>query len=534
MSESIASKEQTVVAEAGATRRPHLPSLLSRDAVWPFVVPACLLLASLVLRFPSFFPVMVGEDEGTYMVQAREWLRGGWPYVAVWDMHPIGAPALFALTFSVLGESLFAVRFLSVLAVAATGAALYQMVRVAGGPRAVGLAAGLIYTGHSLFLSGVSTNTELLFAPFVALAMAGAIAAARRALDEGAPPGWRDTLLVGVPVGLALLIKSNVAVEGSAAFLLMIVPAWWRGVLPVGRLLALAACYAVVCAAPTLLMGAVYLLRGELDAYIDGNFLGPLRYLGGEAAPRAEVIRIVSMALLNCALLFALGTAALVMGARRRAHGFGLLSAALLLWFVAATIQIAALGKFYDHYFLAWLPPLATLGALGAWRLARAVRPGPAAAAFAIVVGMATLVPWTNSLAQRALIGFGLRNPVEQVAALVAAGIEPGEPVYVVNYAPIVYFLARAGTSTPYVFPAHLAGNADGKLGTVNPAGIDLEAEVTRILDAHPRVIVLHRGHWGSVRPTIAGLVSDALARSYVRAGSVDVAGGPVEVWRHK
>ncbi|MBX6744723.1 MAG: hypothetical protein IRY87_22050, partial [Acetobacteraceae bacterium] len=46
---------------------------------WAVLVPAVMLLASLGLRALGFLPAVIDTDEGLYMVQAREWLRGGWP-----------------------------------------------------------------------------------------------------------------------------------------------------------------------------------------------------------------------------------------------------------------------------------------------------------------------------------------------------------------------------------------------------------------------------------------------------------------------
>ena len=51
-----------------------------------------MVLISLLARGVGFIPSVLDPDESLYLLQAREWLRGGWPYVAVWDMHPVGAP----------------------------------------------------------------------------------------------------------------------------------------------------------------------------------------------------------------------------------------------------------------------------------------------------------------------------------------------------------------------------------------------------------------------------------------------------------
>jgi hypothetical protein len=470
------------------------------------------------------------------MLQAREWLRGGWPYVAVWDMHPLGAPALFAGAFALLGESVFSIRLLGVVSVAATGAVLMMMVRAAGGERVVGLAAGVIYVGHSLLMNGTPTNTEILFAPFVALAWMAAVAACRRVITGGAAPGWRDMLLMGLPMGLALLIKSVVVMEGCAAFLLVVAVAWRHAALPLGRLAAIALCYAAACAAPTLLAGLPYLVQGQLDAYVNANFVAPRLYMLDTAVP-AEAIRQTAIAILSSAWPIVLGLLGIIMAlraGRRLAGGPSalLLPGAALLWLTAATLGILVMGKFYDHYFLTWLPPLALLGALGARGLSRFMRPGPVGLAFAILVASGTALPWATSISERVRTGFGLRNPVQEVASQVAAIINPGDLIYVVNADPIIYVLAKAAIPTPYAFPQHLADQADSKFAGVNPAMIDQDTEVGRVLASGPQAIVVHRGLWDGLRPRAASQIGLALDQRYGLIGTVSAVGGLIEVWR--
>jgi len=526
--------------EAPHPARPGLRRTgIRRVLLWWLGAVTLLLVTALILRIPSFFPVGLTPDEGLYMVQAREWLRGGWPYIAVWDMHPIGAPALFAATFALLGESLFSIRLLGVFSVTATAAALILVARAAGGSRNIGLAAGLLYTGQSMLLNGLSTNTEILFAPLVALSMAAALRTCHRLLQGGAPPNWRDMLLMGLPIGFALLLKSVVVMEGSAAFLLVLLVAWRCNALTLPRVLWLALCYAVICAAPILLAGLPYLLQGQFGAYAYPNFIVPFHYIS-EGASRTAALRQTALALLGTGWAFALTAVALLtLGwrprAQRRPAGTGLLLLGSAFWFAAATAGIVVLDKFYDHYFLTWLPPLSLAGAIGARQLARSMRPARARLAFALVVLAATLSPWSTAISERVLTGFGLRNPPSEVAQGVAAVIQPGDPIYVVNDDPIIYVLARAGVATPYAFPGHLADQADNRLGgDFNPAMIDQVAEVTRVLGERPRAIVLHRGRWDFVLPEAADLISAALAQDYALASTVEALGGTVEIWRHR
>ncbi len=71
--------------------------VMSLAGGWPGWSPLAFLGLALLLRAPGFPAAVLDPDEGLYLVQARAWLGGGWPFVAVWDMHPPGAPALRVL-----------------------------------------------------------------------------------------------------------------------------------------------------------------------------------------------------------------------------------------------------------------------------------------------------------------------------------------------------------------------------------------------------------------------------------------------------
>lgn len=244
---------------------------------------AALPVLVLALRALGFLPSVMDWDESLYALQAREWLHGGWPLVAAWDMHPIGAPAMFAAAMQVFGQSIFAIRLLGVMAVSATGWALFFAARAAGLGPATGYAAALLYAGHGLMPGGMSVNTELLFAPFTTAAMALAIHGVAR---PELRPGWGRLCAMGLLVGWALLIKPVAVAEGCLAFALLVAAPWRLGQLSLARVLGFAAAYALLCALPTLGFGVIYAAMGELDAYLDGTFYAPFRYAQGAAGER--------------------------------------------------------------------------------------------------------------------------------------------------------------------------------------------------------------------------------------------------------
>lgn len=488
-----------------------------------------LFAAAFLLRLTSFVPGVVDTDEGLYMVQAREWLAGGWPLVVAWDMHPVGAPAMFALAFAAFGTSVEAARLLGTLCVGATAGALYAVARVGGLPRAVGVAAGVIYAAQTLLLSGLSTNTELLIAPFITGAMAIGLRGALRGLGpQPEAPGWGALCAMGVLVGLALLVKQVVVPEGCLAFALLVGPALLRGALPWRRALAMAGAYALLCAGPFLLMGLVYLLQGWLAEYIDGSLLAPFRY-SLERIPPAEASRRITAAALQVAPAFVAAGVALAAWRPWQDRPGRWLTGFLLFWFAVISLAIAAPGFYFAHYFLLWLPPLSLLAAIGAWKVARAVaRPELLRPAFIGLVALIAADAWRAELFNRIERGPGLmhRDPAREVAAAVAALAGPGGTAFIANYHPSIYVMSGAALATRFPFPAHLTGVFEDLSDT------NTQAELDRVLASRPRVIVVDRGWMHNMRPAAAAEVMATVAAHYDLAATVQEARGPVEIYR--
>ncbi len=491
-------------------------------------VPLVMLAAALLLRSISFPPSVIDWDESLYILQAREWLRGGWPLVAIWDMHPVGAPAMVSLAMLIMGESIAAVRVLGVIAVAATGTALFAMARILGAPRRVGLAAGVLYIAHTVLLGGLATNTELLFAPFTASAIALGARSMRRAAEDLPAAGWRSLAVMGLLMGWALMVKPVVVPHGCLAFALFTLPAWWRGQLPLKRGLAMAGVYAALCALPTVLMAFAYLLHGELQAFVDGSFLAPMRYAHGRI-PLQAALHQVLVAVLSLGWVFALAVLGLVGWRPKRLGWASMVTGVGLLWFLCATVAIVGPGMFYGHYFLIWLAPASLLAALGAWRIAQLVQPRFAVAALLVLVPLIAADAFLQQYLPRLAAGsINAPDTPRRVAALMARELHEGEAIFVVNYQPIVYFLSGAEIPTRLAFPGHLTGHF------ADVADINTDAELARVLAMQPRFIVVDRGYWADVRPEAAVMITAALEAGYDRAASFPELRGPIQVWRRR
>lgn len=480
---------------------------------WP---PLAFLGLALLMRAPGFRAAVLDPDEGLYLVQAQAWLRGGWPFVAVWDMHPPGAPALLVPALALGGDPIVALRLMGVAAVATTASLLHALARRLGAGPGPALAAGLIYTAYSTIPGALATNTEILFAPFIALAALLLVTEARRA----APPRAGAVFAAGLAAGMAIWIKQVTALEASALWLTMAGCGMAGGRIGPWRLLGLAALFALGAGAPSIGVGAGYWAAGQGEAWWHANILAALHYVGpGEEA--AELRRRLIGA------VPAIGPLVLATLPAWRERTAWL----VLPWLAGSALAVAAPMKFYDHYMLILAPPLSLLAAFGLAALVRrAVVPGLQGRGFAVLVALLMAMPMGGMLLPRLAEGIGLRgeDPVRATARVAAEALRPGEALFVANWHAATYALARVPPPTRLAFPAHLSGR-DTAL-----AGIDTQAELLRVLALPPGVIVVDPGRWGPIRAEARAAIEAALARDYVLAATIQDGRGPVEVWRHR
>lgn len=496
--------------------RPDQGGMWQAARSWNGRAPLAFLGLALLLRAPGFPAAVLDPDEGLYLVQAQAWLNGGWPFLAVWDMHPPGAPALLVPALALMGDPIIALRLVGVVAVAATASLLHALARRLGATPGPALGAGLIYTAYSTMPGGLATNTELLFAPFIALAALLLLTEARRA----APPRAGAVFAAGLAAGMAVWVKQVAALEASALWPTMAGCALAGGRLGPRRLLVLAALFALGAGAPSLGVGAGYWVAGHGEAWWHANILAALHYAG----PGEELAELRRRLVGAVPALGPLALAALLAWRDRTAR-------LLLPWLAGSALAVAAPMKFYDHYMLILAAPLSLLAAFGlATLVRRAVVPGLQARGLAMLVALVMAMPVGGMLLPRLAEGIGLRgeDPVRATARAAAEALRPGEALFVANWHAATYALAGMPPPTRLAFPAHLSGR-DTAL-----AGIDTQAELLRVLALPPGVIVVDPGRWEPIRAEARAAIEAALARDYLLAATIQDGRGPVEVWRHR
>jgi len=391
--------------------------------------------AAFALRAASFRVSVIDWDESLYLVIVQRWLQGALPYVSVWDQHPIGLPALL-LVFTWIGcDALLAARVAGTLAVAATAAVFYLFgARLLSRP-SVGLLAGIMYIIYMNRYQSLPANTEL----FTNFLVASAAYILWRVAMTAALAGRLRTASVcaaGLTLGLGLQFKCVVLPETVflCSGLLLLAYLWlvpWRQVLGHGLLLIVAG----------LIPAGVVILycwsAGILSAFLDANIAANAAYIGVLPDTHQLLDGLHRGAAPLLPLVFG-GAIGLALGWRiRRTEPW--VAAALawvVLWLVAAGLDVVLPLKFWPHYFNTLIPPLCLPAAFAVVSMAQ--RRGRSSAISAASLALFLLVP--AAYGDAADITKERQRTLHDVPRLVADRIATSArigTVYVFNYEPI-------------------------------------------------------------------------------------------------
>ena len=125
-----------------------------------------LLLFSIMLRLPVFFPTVMDHDESTYLIIAQQLLQGKIPYVDNLDVKPVGIYLLFAAILKIW-NSIFAIRLFAAIVLAISGYLLYKIHFILFSHARVAMVVAFLYLLCANFHKWTwSSNTEVFFQCF--------------------------------------------------------------------------------------------------------------------------------------------------------------------------------------------------------------------------------------------------------------------------------------------------------------------------------------------------------------------------------
>jgi 4-amino-4-deoxy-L-arabinose transferase-like glycosyltransferase len=403
-----------------------------------------LLALTFVLRLPAFFTPVFNSDETFLATQAHVLNDGGQLYQDAIDRKPPIVPYVYAATFAFFETTaLWSVRVVAMLAVALTALLLAIEARRRYGARA-GWIAGILFVVAMVSFApqdGQAANFEVFMLP----SMTAAILFARRGRG----------FLAGVAVSAAMLAKQT-----GAATLLPVVYliARARGKRGVAQVFA-------GFSIPTVL---VALAMGPAQLFY-WTVLGNGSYVGMKTMSTVVLTTFLFMtgmwALCNLPLLWKIPSA---WKERRLVALDGQRDTDLWLWLLSAAVSVAFGLRFFGHYYLQMIPPLALLaaGALTRGSELWAKR----AVAFALVIGVGF-----------SIAGYvyrpGMPEPnYESVSRYLATTTNPDDPIYVWGSVPEIYWASGRRPATRFLTSSFMTGTYPGRPPADANTGADTAA----------------------------------------------------------
>ncbi len=307
-----------------------------------------LLAAVAVLRVAGFLFGPVNLDECDFALFGRLVREGATPYLGVVDNKPPLTYLAFALANLAGGSThwVFSVHVLGIATVFLTSVALFAAARAWTGDERQGWAAAWLAVGAGLCESP-SVSAELL----MNLPAAAALYWLARAGRENRL--WFDAA-AGAAAAVATLFKQQAVVLPAAAM----VSIAWEGLRGRERAWQRLACLACGFAVPWLVVAGVFDRLGGLPALCEWLLLRNLAQVGSPSPfSLARALGAVATCVLGATLLPWLLA---LRGARRPQ---GVFHRTLVVLLALTAIPVFMGGRFYEHYFLQFVPPLALLGA---------------------------------------------------------------------------------------------------------------------------------------------------------------------------
>ncbi|MCU1282165.1 MAG: hypothetical protein JWM53_5711 [bacterium] len=419
---------------------PKQPSATRSSRAWRLA--AALLAIVLLLRAVGFVFGVVDNDETDFLLVGRIMSTGGLPYVDAFDHKP---PLLYLLFLpsAWITWQVWPMQIVAVLFVTATCLVLGRAAMLWSGSSTAGVAAALGCALASA-CNVVSVNAELL------LNLPASVALWCFILAERKP---RFLFACGLAIGLASLIKHQAGILLVALVLAELLSrrrAPWR-VFPMLLGFSL----------PWLVASWPYAARSQLAAFYEWNVTRNLHYSFrsfGSPLPRF-VLGMVAYAFGAAPLLW-------IFACRRsrRLAGAGRIRVGLVLAFWLTSISVSLGGRFYNHYYLQFVPPLCLLAAAPAaalWRMRRRLRPSQRRWALGLV-----LLPVVTAQAIHVGRGLAGRYPSQEprtraIADWLRQHTRADERVVVYGHFTPVYQESKRLPGTRYIHTSQLFGNVD-------------------------------------------------------------------------
>ena len=453
-------------------------------------------------RLPTINFDVLNVDEAVYLLIGRAWRMGALPYVDIVDRKPLGLFFINAVADGFFWDPIIGARIIGLIATLIAAWLIMEFAQrfMRQGPM-VGMACGLLYSTYALLFAGDAVEAPIFSAPFL-LGAAILVMGEITALRSGDAPTVKRLMGAGLLLGITFQIKYVTAMEAFAFGAMYLLAGWNASRAHSGhshpsllRQVVLAASAMTLAAlAPMALAYGAYAALGHGPEFIFYVFSSNLDR-GVTDASAAVFLRRISLFSLAFLPLLILSGRFLLRRARACVHerevprsvvGF------LTAWFAAAMIAGIAQLQFYDHNFYEAVLPLALTAGAGLRPANAGNRAHNAALKTAAVVLGLALAGYAGKYVMD-IADNGSPYQPSRIASDIASA--RARSMYVFNYHSLLYAVADIQLPTKYPLASHMLRDLEAR-----SFHFDAVAEITRILDEDPDMIVVER----PVSPTVS------------------------------
>lgn len=433
------------------------------------------LLASVALRFFSFFPSVLDHDESTYLIIGRDILHGKALYTDVTDTKPVGIFLFYAGLEFLFGSSIFWKRFVFALFVGATSFLIFKASKKLFYNNKVAFASGVIYLFYTSVWNyhGRSPNTELLF-NFCTIA----------GLLFFLNKNTKSYFAGGFVLGIGFIIKYLVLFDLFAILLFFFVvemntikeKSFWK---IFGRF----AMAGIAFCIPFGLVNLYFWLGNNFNDFYFITYELPGNYGGSPSWSRYFIMladfigKFLPISILVFYVIFKKNKPI-----EQQYKWF------FALWIASVLFAIYIPGKEFSHYTIQLMLPLSLLAGIFFHpdfepnrNLAKLYSKKTGLILLAVLIITVQSIAFNDEFLKPDL--------PREVAAYISKEKKPGDRVFVSNYEQIVYYLLEINSPTKFVHSNLLFTN------THKVFNINAEEEVKRIMDTKPEFVIVQRNN---------------------------------------
>ena len=426
------------------------------------------------LRFFSFFPSVIDHDESTYLEIARMLLEGKTLYVDMVDIKPPGIFLILAGFQLIFSYSLFIIRLLVSLWIAATAFILYKSALLLTRDERASTASGFIYI---IFIStwsfyGISITPEIFFNLFT-------ISSLFVLLKMENPVKY---LWAGLLAGIGFIIKYLVLFDFAAFVLFFLILEIRKLKLGGGAVVLRLINAGTGFLIPFLITNLWYYLNGHYDALYNIVYLAPSRY-PSEFNPLKLIKFLVDFHLRFLPVFIFYYYALFYKGFKidnfRATRQLG------SLWTVMALVAVFLAGKTFGHYMIQLMLPV---GLISGMFFARFEMPSQFQRFFTGKPALVALILIMIAISAMKLEYVFKKDVPREIAAYLEPRLKPGDVIYTGNYHHVIYYLLKKDSPTKYVHRTLLTGE-----NHIRALDIDADAEFDNIMARKPAYIIVQK-----------------------------------------